>query len=108
MVGCPVAISGPSCRAFFHCVDWIKMIGSGSGCSFGVICCLNAIIGVVSWPPSCTALFRAARKYCTWCREVKHGGFDFLCKKPGILLMKEVKDVIGIVATISGPVQNLS
>ena len=97
MVGCPVAISGPSCRAIFHCVEWIKMTGSGSGCAFGVICCLNAIIGVVSWPPSCTALFRAARKYCTWCREVKHGGFDFLRNNPGIFSMKEVKDVISIV-----------
>ena len=59
---------------------------------------MSAIIGVVSWLPSCTALFRAARKYCTWRREVIHGEFDFLCNKPGVFLMKEVKCVIGIVS----------
>ena len=73
------------------------MTSSGTGFAFGMICHLSAVIRDVSWPPSCTTLFRAAKKYCTWCRDVTHGGFDFLCNKPGILLMKEVKDVIGIV-----------
>ena len=74
-----------------------RMTGSGTGFAFGVICRLSAVIGVVSWLPLCTGLFRAARKYCTWRREVTHGGFDFFWNKPRILLMKEVKEVIGVV-----------
>ena len=61
-----------------------------------MICCLSVIIRVVSWLPSCTPLFRAARKYLTVCRESTHEGFDFFWNKPGILLMEEVQGVIGI------------
>ena len=62
-----------------------------------MICRLSTVVGVVPRTRSCTALFRAARKSYAGRREVTHGGFDFLCNKSGILLMKEVKDVIGIV-----------
>jgi len=68
------------------------------GLPLDVICRLSAVIGFVSWLPSSTALFRGARKYCTWRKEVTHGGFDFFWNKPRILLMKEVKDVIGIMS----------
>ena len=27
MVDCPVTISGPSCRAIFHCVEWLENDG---------------------------------------------------------------------------------
>ena len=74
-----------------------RMIGSGTGFAYGVICRLNPVVGVVSWSLSCTALFRGARKYCIGHRELIHGESDFLCNKPGILLMKGVKDVNGIV-----------
>ena len=74
------------------------MTGSGTECAFCVICRLGAVTGVVSWMLSCTTLFRAALKSSTGHREVTHGGFDFFWNKPRILLMKEVKDVIGIMS----------
>ena len=73
------------------------MNGSGTGCTFCVICRLSTVVGVVPRTRSCTALFRAARKSYAGRREVTHGGFDFIWNKPGIFLMEEVQGVIGTV-----------
>ena len=70
---------------------------TGTGCAFYMICHLSAVIGVVSWPPSCSTLFRASRKSSTGRRVATHRGFDFFWNKPGILLMEEVQGVIGTV-----------
>ena len=94
MLNSRVAISGLSCGANFNCVQG-TMNDSGAGCGFCVICHLSAVIGVLSRPPSCSALSRAARKSSTGCSEATQGGFDFFWNKRGILLMEEVKGVNG-------------
>ena len=84
------------------------MNGSGSGCAFCLICRLSAIIRVVFQTPSCTVLWRAARKSSTGRTKATHEGFDFCWNKPGILLMEKVKGVIGQCTIYSEPVAPIS